>query len=438
MLAVCGIVQFSAPIQLAALVSLGGLAVFYRPQRSSLAFGLGAMWANTLVLMLMLPVIGFQDYRAVFRLLNLDTSSMTGLPVLTLAIALNGLLVQRLGGRLEPGVLLAWMIYLRLVFLGLLLHVCLNANLGVAQTLIGALACVVVAADEFWIAIRGRNEFRVWCSMLALGLSIFLLFLKGILPVQTGVGLVAIVLVGMTLQWLGDRFAKSELLRVASRPMQLVGWVAPSLAVGIGLTAMVFGTATTAWVSLAIFLSAFVHAVRGWSSGQRWHAWLALAMVNIGLANINQALGWFDLQLYLAPIGLSILGLLELMKREIPQSGHKPIRLAGALCILVSPIFQILGGSWWHMFSLLLLSVLVVLIAIGLRVRVLMYTGVAFLFADLLAMLVRSAVDHPNMLWVSGLGLGLVVIAIGAVCEVYRERLLSRVRTLSSELATWN
>jgi hypothetical protein len=161
-------------------------------------------------------------------------------------------------------------------------------------------------------------------------------------------------------------------------------------------------------------------------------------MVNIGLANINRALGWFDLQLYLAPIGLSILGLLELMKREIPQSGHKPIRLVGAFCILVSPIFQILAGSWWHMFSLMFLSVLVVLIAIGLRVRVLMYTGVAFLFADLLAMLVRSAVDHPNMLWVSGLGLGLMVIAIGAVCEVYRERLLSRVRTLSSELATWN
>ena len=438
MLTACGIVQFSALIQLAALVSLGGLVVFHRPQRSSLAFGLGAMWANALGLMSMLPAIGFHDYRAVFQLLNLDANSMNGLPVLTLAIALNGLLVQRLGARLEQGVLLAWLISLRLVFVGLLLHVCLTANLGVAQTLLGALACMVVAADEFWMAIRGRNELRVWCSMLALGFSIFLLFLNGILPVQTGVGLVAIVLVGVTLQWLGDRFAQSERFRVASRPMQIVGWVAPSFAVGIGLMAIVFGTATTAWVSLAIFLSAFVHAVRGWSSGQRWHAWLALAMVNIGLANINRALGWFDLQLYLAPIGLSILGLLELMKREIPQSGHKPIRLVGAFCILVSPIFQILAGSWWHMFSLMFLSVLVVLIAIGLRVRVLMYTGVAFLFADLLAMLVRSAVDHPNMLWVSGLGLGLMVIAIGAVCEVYRERLLSRVRTLSSELATWN
>ena len=438
MLAACGIVQFSAPIQIAALVSLGGLAVFHRPQRSSLAFGLGAMWANALILMMMLPVIGFQDHRAVFQLLNLDAPPMMGLPVLLLAVSLNGFLVQWLGARLEQGVLLAWHISLRVLFLGLLLHTCLMANLDVAQALIGVLACLVVAADEFWIAIRERNEFRVWGSMLAFGFSILLLFLNGILPIQTGVGLVAIVLVGLALQWLGDRFAKSEPLRVASRPMHIVGWVAPSLAVGIGLLAMVFGTATTAWVSLAIFLSAFVHAVRGWSTGQRWHAWLALAMVNIGLANINRALGWFDLQLYLAPIGLSILGLLELMKREIPQSGHKPIRLVGALCILVSPIFQILAGSWWHMLSLMILSVLVVLIAIGLRVRVLMYTGVAFLIADLLAMLVRSAVDHPNMLWISGLGIGLVVIAIGAVCEVYRERLLSKVRTLSSELASWN
>jgi hypothetical protein len=66
-----------------------------------------------------------------------------------------------------------------------------------------------------------------------------------------------------------------------------------------------------------------------------------------------------------------------------------------------------------------------------------MYTGIAFLLADLLTMLVRSAIDHPNMLWVSGLGFGLLVIAIGAVCEVYRERLLSKMRTLSSELASW-
>lgn len=436
-LTVCGIVQFSVPVQFAGLISLGGLAVFHRPQRSSLAFGLGAMWANVFALMLVLPVFGIKDYAVVLQLLNVDSHILAGLPILLLTVAINGFLVQWLGVQLDRGVQLAWSIALRMLFVGLLFRTALTSDLDLMLTLVAIIACVVVAVEEFWMAMRDRNETRVWASMLAIAASILLLFLNGFLSIDQGSGLLVLVIGGMALQWLGDWFAKSEPMRVASRPFQIVGWVTPSLTVGIGLLSMFLGTGNTAWVSLAIFLSSFIHAYRGWSSGHRWHAWLALAMVNIGIANINRSLGWFDLQLYLTPIGLSILGLLELMKREVPLTAHKPIRLIGALCILVSPVFQILSGSWWHMFSLMFLSVLVVLIAIGIRVRVLMYTGIAFLLADLLTMLVRSAIDHPNMLWVSGLGFGLLVIAIGAVCEVYRERLLSKMRTLSSELASW-
>jgi hypothetical protein len=108
------------------------------------------------------------------------------------------------------------------------------------------------------------------------------------------------------------------------------------------------------------------------------------------------------------------------------------------LTILVSPVYGMIAHeSWWHMLSLLVLSVFVVFLSIGLRVKLPMYSGVAFLFADLLAMLIRSAVEL-EMLWVSGLGVGIAVIGVAALCEVYRERILSRVRMLSVELATWN
>ena len=90
------------------------------------------------------------------------------------------------------------------------------------------------------------------------------------------------------------------------------------------------------------------------------------------------------------------------------------------------------------MLNLLALSVLVILLSIGLRLRALIHTGTAFLLADLVMMVVRSTHDYPSLLWISGLALGVAVIVLAAVCERHREQLLSRIRLLSAELATWN
>jgi len=78
------------------------------------------------------------------------------------------------------------------------------------------------------------------------------------------------------------------------------------------------------------------------------------------------------------------------------------------------------------------------LLAIGLRIRVLMYTGTAFLFADLAGMLILSSIDNRAMLWVGGVGLGGAVIALAALCENHRENVLAKIRLLFAELATWN
>jgi hypothetical protein len=145
-----------------------------------------------------------------------------------------------------------------------------------------------------------------------------------------------------------------------------------------------------------------------------------------------------DPQFYLVPVGLTVIGLVELLRRDIHVKAHDPLRYAGALAILVSPCFDILGGSWFHMMSLMILSVLVILLAIGLRLRALIHTGTAFLLMDLAAMVIRSSVDNPGMLWVTGLLIGATVIALAAVCERNREQLLSRIRVLSAELATWH
>ena len=105
--------------------------------------------------------------------------------------------------------------------------------------------------------------------------------------------------------------------------------------------------------------------------------------------------------------------------------------------ILVSPTFHIVQGSWLHLFALMVTSVIVILVSMGLRIRALMYTGVAFLAADLAAMIIRGSVDRPILLWVAGIGLGASVLALGAICELKREQVLQRVRAVSAALGTW-
>jgi len=152
---------------------------------------------------------------------------------------------------------------------------------------------------------------------------------------------------------------------------------------------------------------------------------------------------WIDLQLsdpplIMIPIGASVLLLVELLRRDIPTSMHDPLRYLGALIILVSPVFNIVEGSWIALLTLMVLSVAIMLAAIGIRVRALVYTGTAFLFADLVAMVVRGSIDHPNLLWLAGIGCGAAVLTLGAICENNRERVLQRMRALSSELESWN
>jgi hypothetical protein len=66
-----------------------------------------------------------------------------------------------------------------------------------------------------------------------------------------------------------------------------------------------------------------------------------------------------------------------------------------------------------------------------------MYTGTAFILADLAGMIFRATEDRMSLLWIGGLGLGIAVIALAAICENHRDRVLARIRSLSAALATW-
>lgn len=214
----------------------------------------------------------------------------------------------------------------------------------------------------------------------------------------------------------------------------------PLLVVGAAVVRQWSGEPTR-WIGLSSLALLFT---AGWYfhlfMKLRRTVWLLVsaATLNVSLALLWGELSWTDPQLFMIPLGLTILGLTQWFKRDLTSGWTDACRYAAALMILVSPVLQILQGSWWHLFSLMVLSVAVTLLAMILRVRVLIYTGVAFLFADLVAMVVRGSIDQPNVLWVAGVVFGLTVIALAAYCESHREQLQQRIRRLMAELQAWD
>ncbi|TWT46368.1 hypothetical protein KOR42_43450 [Thalassoglobus neptunius] len=190
--------------------------------------------------------------------------------------------------------------------------------------------------------------------------------------------------------------------------------------------------------SLALLLTSGFYFWRGIERDRPWFVVASAAIFNVSLAIFWKELRWTDPQLFLIPAGLSVLVLVETLRSQIPKGLLNPLRYVGALTVLVSPTFQIVGGNWLHIITLMVLSLLILIVSMGLRIKALMYTGTAFLVADLLALVIRGTFDHPSLLWLTGIAIGLAVIGLAAYCERHREAMLQKFRFIAAELETWN
>jgi hypothetical protein len=305
---------------------------------------------------------------------------------------------------------------------------------------LAAATFALVAITELLAACRENDESRVWwAEMILLSGAGYLFYFKQI-SFGHGRAMYVVLLLGVATYCTSLFARRNPRTAILSRPLELTGYWLPLLTVAIGVGRHVLGLPSY-WLganSLALLLAAgfyCYHAIE-----RRWAgSWLLSATsLNIALMLLWSELNLSDPQFYLVPIGISVLGLVQLLKREIPAQFHNPLRYLGALLILVSPTWHIVGGSWLHMVTLLIAAVAIVLVAIGLRVRALLYTGAAFLLADLVTMIVRGSLAQPNLLWIVGLGVGASVVALGAFCENHRELLEQRLRLLSASLKQWD
>jgi hypothetical protein len=326
------------------------------------------------------------------------------------------------------------------VWAGLLILSLTLPALPLYDVILGALSFFVVAVAECVSACRHRSELRAWVAAALTGAAVGYLAYFRILHLGNGVGMFVVLGLGLLL-WIGRELTlRRPMVDVLARPLGVLAYVMPAVTVVLGIGRHLI-TPEPAWLgvnSLAILLAGGFYFWRGLELQRRDLLTAAGVILNVALALLWRELHWTDPQFFMIPIGLTVLALVQMFRTELPGSLVDPLRYLGALLILVSPVFHIVGGSWIHLFTLMVASVLVVFLAIGLRVRALVYSGTGFLLADLVAMLVRGAVDHPNLLWLAGLSLGAGVLALAAYCERNREVLLQRMRLLSQTLQRWD
>ena len=444
-IAIVGFVYLSIPIRVAVAIAVATLLVARGNIRLPGERMFIAILCNVHALLLVATLAGaqgwvFQPYSTT-EILAITAAMF---PALTLSILVSDVVLRRISVRGSEW----WGMNLRLVaaidFVVAVL--CGNAPAS-AQSLV-FFGIAIAIGTEVLTAIRRRSEVRAWFAIGTVALVAVWGWAHGWIALSTGWIQLPLVVFAALCLWLTKVIASRESFRCFANPLSIIGLTAPGIAALLSIAFEinaaspfqyeVRGAVSQSLNTLALLGSGALYFFHGLSTGKRFYILLAATILNVGLALLWFTNGFTDPQFYCVPVGLSILGIVELLKKEIPKKAQDPLRYVGALVILVSPVFGMLDTGWMHLFSLMVLCVLVILLAIGLRIRVLMYTGTAFLFADLAGMLIRSSMDNGVMLWVGGVGLGVAVIALAALCENHRENVLAKIRLLSAELATWN
>lgn len=393
--------------------------------------GILAAIASSLLIISLAMLSGFQGFPFAMIVSPLGTVSIAWM---ALGVVAAIMFFDHRWTGLDAAITRQWSFALRLIGVAWV-TVCFFANdLPPWLETAVVVALVIAAINEFRAAIRTQTEGHVFSGFAVLGSVALWIQLHHHLPISPTMLRVALVISAVITFSLATFCSEHATLGIMVRSLRLYGIAVPMVVASGSLLFSDHGAVET----LAVFGAAMILFIYGLNHQLRRYVVAAAVIVNLGIFALWNSISITDPQFYLVPVGLTVIGLVELLRRDIHIKAHDPLRYAGALAILVSPCFEILGGSWLHMMSLMILSVIVILLATGLRLRALIYTGTAFLLIDLVAMVIRSSIDNPGMLWVTGLLVGAAVIALAAVCERNREQLLSRIRMLSSELATWH
>lgn len=428
--------SFAWPLRIAGLVCLASFVFVDRKQLNKSRIGYLSIMANAHLLLLAAAGGGCSGV-----IVNcLTQNSLKVIPFVFLTSATSVAVFDRMHSQLEPVLAQTWTALLRCGMVVLAIISMTGPVLPAALTAMMTAGFVIAAVSEATQAVRRQWETYVWSACGVLGFMTLFLFTHEVITLGQGKSqfvLLGISVAGLTAAHLSKQ---RDDLAIIRRPMHMIGQTLPTLVAMMAVFREFSGLlkSDSALNALALMISAAIYFQQAMVTRKRGYAMMAAIIMNAGLMLLWSSLKLTAPEFYLVPVGLSILAFVELLKKELPTASHDPLRYIGALTILVSPLFEVIDGNWAHIFTLMILSVIVILVAIGLRIRVLVYAGSAFLLADLVAMIVHTTIAHPALLWIGGVALGAAVIALAAFCENHREKILTRIRLVSAQLATWN
>jgi hypothetical protein len=461
LISICSLVAFSPAALAAGTAAPLVLAVWYTVRRDPLGTQLPMALLNWRLLG---AVVAYSkpELRYLFQVDFAD--ALLNCPMVAPAVALSAIVwtwgVHRqerrrvLIGELDLGLFqIDAFRYLTYGLLGLTLFM---PSLDGSQRAALAATFVLLTTAEFYVALRKNSETHVWkgLAIAAAGVALFAAF--GLITFGRGWSMYIVLGLGFAFRLVAHFARNSRSAGVFVRPLLSVGMLLPGVAVAMGIVRHVLhfelgGKALqwAGWNSLALLAAAMFYFREGLVERERKiggevvrfrdrrFTVAAATITNVALLLLCRERGFTDPQFYMIPVGITILLLVELLEREIPQGYRDPLRYLGALVILVSPTFHIVTGSWLHLITLMVASTAVILAAIGFRLRAVMYTGTAFLAADLAAMVLWGSVEYPQLLWIAGAALGASILGLGAVCELKREQVQQRLRAVGAALAEW-
>jgi hypothetical protein len=438
--AVGSLVSLAWPMRVAGAISLLGLLVLATVRRQPLVRCEAWALINWQVILLIVLLICPGETSSWLQLLAGDNFAIH-LPV-ALAASLS-LLAWQCAARRQSGAAgdigLVQRSFLRIAAASTLMISALHRSLDPIGIVLAAATFAALVISELRAAWRSNDPRRVWVAE-AVALAAVAYFANlGLITLAGDLPMFAVLGIGVAVYAAGRLAGRRGETSVLAKPFELTGFAMPLVTVAIGVICHLLHDPT--WLganSLALLLATGFYFWQGLERGRKSLLVLSAATLNVSLALLWRELAWSDPQFYMIPLGASILALVSILQREIPEAMRNPLRYLGALVILVSPTFHIVGGSWLHLFTLMVASVAVLLVSIGLRVRALMYTGTAFLIADLIGIIVRGSVDRPGVLWIAGIAFGSSIVLLGAICENNREKVLQRMRAVSAKIEQWN
>tara|TARA_R110002049_G_scaffold4601_6_gene32869 strand:- start:51990 stop:55583 length:3594 start_codon:yes stop_codon:yes gene_type:complete len=400
-----------------------------------------AIAVNIQILLVVASVCGCTGWIGLHTLQQISATTITSLLLtMTLSIAVFDRVARTVGGLPMDD----WANRLRLASIALAMVCFASASMEFHHwtsfdIVLGVIGLAILAVSECGQAIRKQQEARVWMACGIVAVTIGFLSLNGVIAFGPSIARFALLAIAASALTFALKCKNHQSRLIFHRPMSIIGISSPAVVALLTVmdAALSPSGSPDSHRALALMIAASIYFHQAYAAGRRNLYVHAVVMINLGSLFMWRSLGWSATELWLIPAGLSVLGLTELFRDRLPKAAHDPLRYIAVLTITCSPLFEVLGGSWIHMFSLMLISVVIILIAIGLRLRSLVYAGSACLVFDLVAMVIRSTIHDSSLLWVLGVALGISVIALAAFCENHREKLLSRIRTLTAELATW-